>query len=562
MRKRLLATSIITSLVVLLLMFFGGIYLSSKDNEQYAKNTAIECAVTFKEFYEQHGEIAVPEDVSYRVTMIKPSGMVIFDNDVSSVSSMENHSDRPEVVAALADAPKAEIRHSQTLGVDMVYYALKANYQGEDVIIRIAFSLASVQAYFHDSIPLLFFEFFLIAILGVAITVIFGSLSLRPLKLVKSSLEAVNRGEYTSIETLTGDAEIDGLLEEINDINRGVLKSFAKVQSEQTKLNYVLDNIADGIVAINGRNQISAINKSAQKIFGVTEITVGKPIEYLSGYSQFVSVMQNKDDQIFELELEKKTYLCFLNFLENPTKSFNRVLSIRDITERKQAENMRSEFFANASHELKTPLTVVSGFMEILSVSIKQPKQSDMIEKVLSETRRMKTLIEDMLELSNLENHAEMQAETCNISHTCSEVFETLSIESYKKNIKLTKDCDVKLKIAPNHLYELIKNLVENGVKYGKTSGSGFVHVSASQTRNHTRIVISDNGIGIDKKHQDRIFERFYRVEKSRSRATGGTGLGLSIVKHIVDLYGGTYSLASTAGRGTVISVTLPLTNS
>ncbi|MFI3167535.1 MAG: ATP-binding protein [Bacillota bacterium] len=558
MRKKLLAFNIITSLVVLSLMFIGGIYISNQDNESYAESTAMEYAITYQTQYEMFGDIAVPENVSYRVTLIDTSGVVLFDNDVSSVASMENHLDRPEVISALAGNSETQIRYSETLDVDMVYYAVLAQYEDQEVIIRIAFSLASVRAYFYESMPILVLELILIGILGILMSIFFGNRTLRPLELVKSSLEAINRGEYSSIEDVTNDGDIDGLLAEINEINRAVLKGFAKVKSEQTKLNYVLDNIADGIVAINGRNQISTINKSAQRIFGVNEMTIGKPVEYLSGYSQFVGVMENKSDQIFELVLDKKIYLCFLNYLENPTNSFNRVLSIRDITERKNVEKMRSEFFANASHELKTPLTVVSGFMEILSLSTTDPRQADMLEKVACETQRMKTLIEDMLALSNLENKVVPDLDICNINQTCEEVFETLSIESYKKNIKLTSDCDVKIKISHKHLYELIKNLVENGVKYSKPNASGFVHVSAVQNRDKTRIVISDNGIGISKKHQDRIFERFYRVEKSRSRATGGTGLGLSIVKHIVDLYGGTYSLASTVGRGTTITIELP----
>ncbi len=337
-----------------------------------------------------------------------------------------------------------------------------------------------------------------------------------------------------------------------------MINSFAKVKSEQTKLDYVLNNIADGIVAINGRNQISTINKSAQQIFGVSDITVGKPVEYLCGSSQFMSKMEDNSNQIFEIEIEKKIYLCFLNFLANPTNSFNRVLVIRDVTERKNIEIMRSEFFENASHELKTPLTVVSGFMEMLSMSIKDPKQAEMLEKVANETERMKTLIADMLALSNLENSNAPETEILNCKHVCDEVFETLSIESYKKNVKLSANCDIKIKMAQQHLYELLKNLVENGVKYNSRASGGYVNVTAVKKGKSVVITVSDNGIGIDKKHQDRIFERFYRVEKSRSRKAGGTGLGLSIVKHIVDLYGGTYSLASTARRGTTISVTLP----
>ncbi len=458
----------------------------------------------------------------------------------------------------MSGEPAAEIRYSETLDLDMIYYAVQASHDGEAVIIRIALSLSSVRAYFYDSLPILVMVLLMIGILGVLMSIVFGNRSLKPLELVKSSLEAINRGEYNEIQPGSGDSDIDELLVEINEINRSVMGSFAKVKSEQTKLDYVLNNIADGIVAINKRNQITTINKSAQAIFDVTDMTVGKPVEYLSGLSEFTLKMQDENNQIFEIEIDRKNYLCFLNYLVNPTKSFNRVLVIRDITQRKKAEVMRSEFFANASHELKTPLTVVSGFMEILSYQIKDEKQAEMLEKVANETQRMKILIEDMLALSKLENSKTPDVEVLNIGHTAREVFETLSIESYKKNIKLTAECDVKIKMSQIHLYELLKNLVENGIKYNDSKKNGHVKVFAKRSGKNVSITISDNGIGIDKKHQDRIFERFYRVEKSRSRKAGGTGLGLAIVKHIVELYGGTISLASTVRRGTTISIEIP----
>ncbi|MFI3164132.1 MAG: ATP-binding protein [Bacillota bacterium] len=558
MRKKLLAFNIITSLVVLVLMFFGGIYVTSQDNQQYAMSSVEEYALTYKEQFEMFGDIAVPDDVSYRVTVMKTSGEVVFDND-ASVTEMENHLDRPEVLAAVNGTPEAEIRYSETLGVDMIYYAVNAEYNGETAIIRIALSLASVRAYFYDSLPILVTVLILIGVLGVLMSVVFGKKSLKPLELVKSSLEAVNRGEFTQIDCNIADGEIAELLVEINEINKSVMTSFAKVRSEQTKLDYVLNNIADGIVAINMRNQITTINKSAKRIFDVNDMTIGKPVEYLSGLSQFTEKLQDQNNQIFEMEIDKKIYLCFLNYLETPTKSFNRVLAIRDITERKRAEVMRSEFFENASHELKTPLTVVSGFMEILALQITDEKQAGMLEKMASETVRMKTLIDDMLALSNIENSQTADVEILNVARTAEEVFDTLAIESYKKNIKLKADCDVQIKMNSVHLYELLKNLVENGVKYSSARKNGFVKVSGKIVGKNVVIAVSDNGIGIDKKHQDRIFERFYRVEKSRSRKAGGTGLGLSIVKHIVDLYGGSVSIASTASRGTTITVEIPV---
>ncbi len=558
MRRKILMMNIVTSLVVLILMFATSVYLNEKDNERYAMDNVEQYALTYQSQFEKYGELAVPESVTYRVTVMKLDGTVLFDNDVDSVETMDNHLERPEVQAAIVGEPEAELRYSDTLDMQMIYYALTAEYEGEVVVIRLALSIESVQVYFNESAPILIAVLILIGILGILMSLFFGKQSLKPLERVKHSLEAVNKGEYNHIMAESNDEEINSLLDEINEINRSFVRSFAKVQSEQIKLDYVLNNIADGIVAINGRNQISTINKSAQEIFSVSQLTIGKPIEYLSGSERFIAKMNNDTNQIFELEIEKKIYLCLLNFLDKPTNSFNRVLVIRDITARKQSENMRSEFFANASHELKTPLTVVCGFVEILALSEQNEKNTAMLEKIIGETQRMKTLIEDMLELSNLENTSVVSGEVVRVSKVCEEVFETLSIESYKKNIRLKCDGDAKIACTEKHLYELLKNLVENGVKYNNRKKHGVVNVYVSKKGDDCKIVVLDNGIGIDKKHQDRIFERFYRVEKSRSRATGGTGLGLSIVKHIVDLYGGTISLSSAVERGTTISVTFP----
>lgn len=231
------------------------------------------------------------------------------------------------------------------------------------------------------------------------------------------------------------------------------------------------------------------------------------------------------------------------------------VLVLSDITAIKTSEKTRSEFFANASHELKTPLTAIKGFNDIIGLQTNEQETKALSEKIDTEVSRIIALLKDMLDLSELESQKDVNPEDVSLARIAESVKESLAPIAKEKNVQISIDGDAIVRMEREHAIELVKNLVENGVKYNRSGG--YVKVTISSDASHTTLTVADDGIGIEEKHQQRIFERFYRVNKSRSRETGGTGLGLAIVKHICTLYNADLSLTSKLGVGTTVTVAI-----
>lgn len=557
MKRRLFWYTTLILFTGLLAYFSVSVYITYNNNLTLAKDTVIETTQIFAGMYngEEDLQSFVQAGDYTRVTVIAPGGTVLADSDPLDLQALENHIDRPEVQAALNGAPETFVRYSSTLGADLIYYAKLVHTNSEDVIIRVGVPVARTDAYLLRALPLLILLFAAIAVLCFLFASRIINRITKPFETVETRLRALASGEYPKEEPMPESyEEIDKITREISEVSGILQKSLHALQDEKDKLDYIVNNIGDGLFVLNEQSEIVLVNAAALSIFGAKLGVASKNLNYLS-YNKMLATaatecVNNGKSSIFELPMDGHVYFTAVKRL--PQTALTMVV-LSDVTENRESAKQREEFFANASHELKTPLAAIRGFNELAEINNKDEQIEKYLAGISKETDRMMLLIGDMLKLSQIENTGELSPVPVSLEKIASEVCETLSAVIEDKRINLEISGDATVNAEPSHAYELIKNLVENAVRYNIIGGNVTVDISA------THMTISDNGIGIPLDEQPRIFERFYRVEKSRSQSGGGTGLGLSIAKHICVLYGWELTLQSKLGVGTDVTITFAI---
>jgi two-component system phosphate regulon sensor histidine kinase PhoR len=556
MKKRLFLYTIFL-LFVALLGFFGlSAYVTHSNNLSLAKDMVMETAWNYAGLYQGNTGLSsfVKTSGDTRITVIAPDGMVLADRRPIDIAMLENHLGRPEVQAAANGSPAAFVRYSDSLGVDMIYYALKVPDGDRYVFLRVAVPVAKIDAYLFRSLPLLVSVFLVIAFLCFVFSRSMIARVTKPFESVEQKLRLLSNGEYIP-ESISGSyEEIDRITQDIDEVAQMLQKSINDLRNEKTKLDYILDNIGDGLIVLDAEKSITLINASALHIFGAKPDIAGKNLNYLS-FDQtlmdaVVECVDHAGAALFEFSLNGRIYLVAVKRLPDTGLT---MVALSDVTENRENEKRREEFFANASHELKTPLTSIKGFNELAEINNKDENMNKYIDGIARETGRMLTLISDMLKLSELENTQKVNPVPISLAPVVNEVREALSHAISEKSIEFVTAGDAIVDAEQEHIYELVKNLIENAVRYNNQNGR--VSVTMESEKKGASLFVSDNGIGISLDEQTRIFERFYRVEKSRSVRNGGTGLGLSIIKHICALYGWKLSLKSKLGVGTEITV-------
>ena len=556
MKKRLFIYTTLIIFAGLLCFFAASVYITQNNNLNIAKDTVMEtariCAGLYIDDTDVSAFVKVGDDT--RITVISPDGKVLADSRPLDVGAMENHLDRPEIQAALVGSPSAHVRHSASLGVDYIYYALKVDSGRSYVFIRAAIPVAKIDAYLFQSLPLLIVMLIVVTLLCFAFSRGMIGRITKPFVKVEQKLRLLSSGEYVP-EPIDGSyEEIDAIIRGIDEVAQVLQSSFTDLRYEKTKLDYVMGNIGDGLFVLDGSRNITLINSAAIGIFNVNQEIVGKNVNYLSNEKSLVDTVRDcvnhNEDALFELLTNGRIYLTAVKQL--PATELTMVV-LSDVTENRLNAMRREEFFANASHELKTPLTAIKGFNELAAINNKDEGVNKYIESITRETDRMLSLIGDMLELSELENTQDVDPVPVSLATVVNEVRDTLSAAITEKSMTIDIVGDGTVKAEQGHVYELVKNIIENAVRYNNPGGK--VSVTIESDKRNTWLFVFDNGIGISPEEQTRIFERFYRVEKSRSVRSGGTGLGLSIVKHICALYGWKVSLKSKLGVGTEITV-------
>lgn len=486
-----------------------------------------------------------------RITWIEADGTVKFDNR-SDPGTMENHADRAEVKEALENESGTSIRRSSTLSEHTLYYAKRMQ---DGTVLRLAMSQRSVLFLMGGMISPVVFIF-------LAACALAGVLSYRVSKKIVKPLGSIDLQHPEQVETYD---ELSPFLQRIAAQNREIRSQMEEIRKQQQEFSMITENMSEGLFVVDRNYQILSYNRSAVRIFGMAPESVPENLLAVNRSEGFRSVVDSalKGRHAQEnLELDGRVYQIIASPVcqqEDALDLVGAVILTLDVTEKEAQEQYRREFTANVSHELKTPLTSISGIAEIIRNGIVRPEDiPHFAGKIYDESQRLITLIGDIIKLSRLdENQVPMERESVDLLETARDVVQQLASVARKNGVTLvTNGSHGVVNGVRQVLGEMVYNLCENAVKYNRPGGRVWVDVR--QAADHVELCVKDTGIGIPAAEQGRIFERFYRVDKSHSKAVGGTGLGLSIVKHGAVLHHATIHVDSEPGEGTAITLTFP----
>ena len=486
-----------------------------------------------------------------RVTWIAADGTVKYDNR-SDPKTMENHADRQEVREAMENDSGTSVRRSSTLSEHTMYYAKRLS---DGTVLRLSMSQRSVLFLMGGMLSPLVFIFLAACLLA-------GVLSYRVSKKIVKPLSEIDLKHPEQVETYD---ELSPFLQRIAAQNREIDARMAEIRKQQQEFSMITENMSEGLFVVDRNYQILSYNKSAMQIFGMDPRQEHEnllAVNRSEGFRNAVdSALKGRHTQE-NLELNGRVYQIIANAVCQPDFAedmVGAVILVLDVTEKEAQEQYRREFTANVSHELKTPLTSISGIAEIIRNGIVKPEDiPHFAGKIYDESQRLITLIGDIIKLSRLdENQVPMERETVDMLEMARDVVQQLSSVARKNGVTLVANgSHGQVQGVRQVLGEMVYNLCENAVKYNRAGGRVWVDVQ--QVADRVVLQVKDTGIGIPAAEQGRIFERFYRVDKSHSKAVGGTGLGLSIVKHGAALHHATISVSSEPEQGTEITLTFP----
>ncbi len=563
MRKKIFIRTFLIAFLSVSILFTAGIVTAYVSNRRLVKErlvTETKLAVALLGSSEEFPGLDIfMNNDECRVTIITPTGEVLYDSDTRA--ELENHIDREEVIAALAGEPVAVSRYSETFGCNMNYYAMQATLDGgEEVVVRLALKNAEINDYILSTLPFLCLALVLSALIA---GVFAGRLSNNVGKRISDigkSLRSVNDGDYVPLVTDSSDDEFFAVYSEINELNEKTVGNILKSERERWRLNAVLDNVSQGIIALSGEGKILLVNGSALDFFGREESAVaGGGLDCLisdAGLCRRIESELPSSGSRFEY-----TYLGRAVTVETVTpadsmldEEISSIVIFSDVTRERELRRQKEEFFANASHELKTPLTAMRGLSELLLARSDDSTDRPKLERIHKECIRLSDLISDMLKLSLLEAPKESEAPSpVDMRKIAEEAIAELAFAMKDKGIECRLVGDATVMAEEKQMYELMCNLLSNAVNYNREGGS--ITVTLGMSHGESYLSVKDTGIGISEEHIPHLFERFYRVDKSRSKKTGGTGLGLAIVKHISALFGGRITVKSEVGVGTEITI-------
>ena len=552
MKKKIVALNTLVLSLALLIMFAVGAFLNREAIYSEAKSNLISMTEVCAANYDENTKVLTINDKNVRETIVDKDGVVLLDSEESDVSTLENHLNREEIQNALNNVPSVVVRHSSTLDIDMMYYAIKVDTSSSYIFVRLALRIANINNYVYNYLPYFISICVFLVLISVLVIAYISKISIKPLESVRKDLSDINNENYHPSVPTTKDDNINKIIVEINSLNSKLNDSLETSKKEKEQLDYVLNNISDGIIVFNSSLNVILINNVANKIFNLIDV-VGKNAKFISNDEKFIDnlnkVNTNSKPFLFELSRNNSYFLTSLN----KTSDGLIIVVLTNITFEKKEENLRAEFFSNASHELKTPLTSIKGFNDLISLDTNEEKIKKYTFKIEEESNRMLSLIDDMMNLSKLENKKVLNKIDLDCKDIASEVITSLEVLKNQKETKIKVIGGFHLEMEKDDLFKLLKNLIENSIKYNKQKG--LVTISFINNDQSKIIEVSDNGYGIPLKDQSRVFERFYRVDESRARDTGGTGLGLAIVKHIAQLYNAEIKLVSKEDVGTTIQI-------
>lgn len=567
MKKKIFLTVALLGIAVSLLVFAAGLLavsMSSKNTvrDRLTAETKLACALI-----RDRDDVKLLKKFDgsnvYRITVIGETGDVLLETDVRE--QMENHLSREEVAAAMKDSPKVVERYSSSAHKKMFYYAEKITLSdGETIVVRLSLPTGIVGGYVELILPV--FVVLLLIVIGLSFESSgrIASSVTKKFECVSESVKSLSDGDYKPIEADSRDPELYSVMCGINGLNADIARHLEREESDRRKFEIVLENMDRGVAALDKDDNVVFANKSAATLLGGA-IRKGENAVYLVGdASVYEKIIKNSGKNAdFECEILGEELLVAMKSIDDELlkKEISTIIMVSDVTAEKSAARQKSEFFANASHELKTPVTAIMGLSELL---LQKDDLGESVRKkiatVYSESVRMSELIADMLRLSDVERGDKPQiSDDVDLRKIADDVVSVLSVKAEQKHVSLFAEGTAFAKIDKTDARELIENLASNAINYNKENGEAKIMLSEEDGK--AAISVSDTGIGIEQQHIPHLCERFYRVDKSRSRGSGGTGLGLAIVKHICMRYGATLKIESTFGQGTTVTVTFPSEN-
>ena len=485
-----------------------------------------------------------------RITLIDKDGTVLYDSD-HDARLMENHISREEITAALKTGQGNIRRYSETLHKETYYHALKLK---NEQVLRLSFTSDSLFAYTQT------FTIFLIIVL-ISVCVLCYYVATKLANALIEPFDELNLDDMRNLSDPLNHSyeELHPFLWRISLQQRKIDEQINELRLKNNEFQAITKSMSDGLVVLNANGMIVSINKTARKIFAVTKENCINQSYLAIDNSQYMHDMMansaTQPKQTMNIVKDGRDFEVRFSKIEDKEQCVGYVLIILDVTEKKRTEQLRQEFTANVSHELKTPLQSIIGYSEMMASGFVQADDiKHFATRIHRQSTRLKTLIDDIIFLSNLDECQVAVMEKISVRNIGEEVFEALQEKALERLVRLAiRGPDLQFIAVSRYIYELIYNLVDNAIRYNRENGR--VIINLHETNNKYIIEVSDFGIGIAPEDQFRIFERFYRVDKSHSRQTGGTGLGLSIVKRVVLYHHGKIRVNSKLGEGTTFTV-------
>jgi len=580
MRKKIVASYI--ALTILLTMIFALIMTNSVNDlmtlqfkerfvneallvkDIYIKAYALDPNLDFEKFVE-----GINFDSKTRVTIIDKVGVVLADT-LEDPKNMNNHLNRDEISQVIKKGEVGiSIRYSNTVKTDFLYVAVPVQIGDNFWIIRVSQQLVALQQLNRQIINVGLLLMLGVAAIALLMSIVISKRITDPIDSLTKAANEIADGDYGRKIYITGNDQISTLTKAFNKMSKSLGASLEELKQRNLELEAILNSMINGIIAIDQNNNIILINKFCFEILDL-------PQDYVVENESMYKIIRNEEiaglveqamtegvSQTRELpyvHLDKVLRIYVNPILSSSREIMGSIVVIQDITQIRKLEQMRSDFVSNVSHELKTPLTSIRGFVDTLkSGAINQPDQALRFLDIIDiESDRLYRLINDILVLSEIESmHQEPEQSEVELGDIVQEVFNILQQKADEKSLCLIAKVDGPFKMVANRdrIKQMFINLVDNAIKYTE---QGEITIELQRRDGWTLCIVKDTGIGFSEKHKERLFERFYRADKGRSRNQGGTGLGLSIVKHIVILYKGKISVESTPGVGSTFEILLP----
>jgi two-component system phosphate regulon sensor histidine kinase PhoR len=520
----------------------------------------------------QNSVLELSRQIGARITVVDAEGDVLGDSD-EDPAKMENHKNRPEIKTALANQIGQSIRFSSTIKIDMMYIAVplvkKDKIWG---VVRLALPLTEIKEKLSNIYKIIIYSLLVGGLISLALGALVGRSFSSPLSEMKSFAQKIVQGDFRHKVKIRSEDEIGQLAESLNTMSEQLEKRIEAIIEDKNKIEAILSSMREGVIVIDKNENIVLFNSSLAKILELrSEKYIGKPFWEIISNNEVNSILKKalKKKNSFSVQASilqrsetRNVQIQTAPITDNKGRLLGLVGVFHDVTELRKFEKARSEFIANVSHEIKTPITSIIGFVETLKDgAINDLKKRDEFLNIIhSHSQRLDNLVNDILSLSRIEfREIEMNPAPISIKEILdnAKALYNDKIRSKKQSLRMQTPDELPAAFSdPEMIIQVFSNLIDNAVKF--TPEKGKITVKAREEDDFIQIDVSDTGIGIEEEHLPRIFERFYRVDKARSREMGGTGLGLAIVKHIVNANRGKVSVKSEFGKGSTFSVFLP----